>query len=567
MTEVKFDPGLSGSPLWRLIAPEYRDGGEAGGTCWVEGCGRRGTLTCGGCQEARYCSKEHQREHWKVHRPQCRPFKVVRAPGVGRHLVATRDINPGEIILEEPPVTGGPRQYTAPVCLGCHRQVSLTGYRCSTCQWPLCGPDCELRPLHTAECRVFSQANIRPTPLKRKNGLAMEPEMEVEHPIYECVTPLRVCLSLLVKPENWAVVQSMETHREERKMLENQVHNQHNIARFLMEHVKLADHIPQITEESIIMANDVLDVNSFEIRGPGSGSSLRGLYPLTAMMNSSCCPNTQNSIDTDWRCRVRAVRRIRKGEEICDTYTATLSNTASRRKSLKETKYFYCGCARCADPSELGSHFSTLVCRVQDCGGYILCQDPLQLNSAWECLKCHTQMSAQDVAEEQDQWEEKIENTPRTLADQENLLAELLKVYHPHHNMCVDVYFNMIPLFGHSSRETLIEEAERKLELVEKVFSVMDKVIPGLFRMRGMFLVERYTAHLFLLRSKLESKQISKSTFVRKLAGFRSSLEEARMILSFEPEGSIESSRLESVRTFIKQLDNVVADAGKTLIQ
>ena len=565
MPEVMFDPGLSCSPLWRLIAPEYRDGREAGG-CWVEGCERRAPLTCGGCQEARYCSKEHQRDHWKVHRPHCRPFKVARAPGVGRHLVATRDINPGEIILEEPAVTGGPRQYTRPVCLGCHRPVSLTeSPRCSSCQWPLCSPDCELRPLHTAECRVFSQANIRPTALKRKSGLAMEPEMEIEHPIYECVTPLRVCLSLLVKPENWEVVTKMETHREERKMLENQVHNQHNIARFLMDHVKLADHIPQITEESIIMANDVLDVNSFEIRG--SGSSLRGLYPLTAMMNSSCCPNTQNSIDTDWVCRVRAVRKIRKGEEICDTYTATLSNTGCRRKALKETKYFDCICARCSDPTELGSHFSTLVCRAPACGGYMLCQQPLQHNSPWECLKCQLQMSAADVAEEQEQWEEKIENTPRTLQDQENILADLLKIYHPNHNMCVDVYFNMVPLFGHNSHETLLEEAERKLELVEKVLSVMDKVIPGLFRMRGMFLVERYTANLFLLRSKLESKQISKSTFVRKLAGFRSSLEEARMILSFEPEGSIESARLQSVKTFIKQLDNVVADAGKTLIQ
>ena len=314
----------------------------------------------------------------------------------------------------------------------------------------------------------------------------------------------------------------------------------------------------------VLLDNDVLDVNSFEIRG--SGSSLRGLYPLTAMMNSSCCPNTQNSIDTDWVCRVRAVRKIRKGEEICDTYTATLTNTTCRRKSLKETKYFDCSCARCADPSELGSHFSTLVCRDPGCGGYMLCQDPLQ-TSHWECLKCHLQMSAADVVEEQEHWEEKIENTPRTLPDQENILAELLKIYHPNHHMCVDVYFNMVPLFGHSSQYTLIEEAERKLELVERVLSVMDKVIPGLFRMRGMFLCERYTATLFLLRSKLESKEISKSTFVRKLAGFRSSLEEARMILSFEPEGSIESSRLESVRTFIKQLDNVVADAGKTLIQ
>ena len=152
MTEVMFDPGLSASPLWRLISPEYRDVGEAGGVCWLAGCDKRGTLTCGGCQEARYCSKEHQREHWKVHRAQCRPFKVVRAPGVGRHLVATRDISPGEIILEEPPVTGGPRQYTAPVCLGCHRPVSLTGYRCPACQWPLCSEECQLRPLHAPVC-------------------------------------------------------------------------------------------------------------------------------------------------------------------------------------------------------------------------------------------------------------------------------------------------------------------------------------------------------------------------------------------------------------------------------
>ena len=38
---------------------------------------------------------------------------------------------------------------------------------------------------------------------------------------------------------------------------------------------------------------DVLDVNAFEIRGPEF--SIRGVYPLTAMMNSVCCPNTQVS--------------------------------------------------------------------------------------------------------------------------------------------------------------------------------------------------------------------------------------------------------------------------------
>ena len=129
MSEARFDPVGSESPLWRLISGEYRGRERSGGVCQVERCGKRGDLTCGGCQEARYCSKEHQRQDWTLHKAQCRPFKVVRSPEVGRHLVATRDIRPGEVILEEPPVTGGPRQYTAPVCLGCHKLVSLKIYR------------------------------------------------------------------------------------------------------------------------------------------------------------------------------------------------------------------------------------------------------------------------------------------------------------------------------------------------------------------------------------------------------------------------------------------------------
>lgn len=393
----------------------------------------------------------------------------------------------------------------------------------------------------------------------------MEPEMEVEHPIYECVTPLRVCLAKLTRPDNWAVVEVMETHREQRSTAENQVHNKHNIVRFLLQHARLADHIPDITEEDIERANDVLDVNAFEIRA--ACGSVRGLYPVTAMMNSSCSPNTQNSIDAAWVCRVRATRTIRKGEEICDTYTSTLCNTLYRRKSLKQSKYFECGCGRCADPTELGSQFSTLVCREPGCSGHVLATEPLRAEAAWRCLVCGAETAAAVVAAEQEAWEERIEAAPRTVAAQRALLQEVLALYHPQHNMCVDLYYNLVPLLGRTPGPALLQEAEYKLELVDTVLGVMDRVLPGLFRMRGMFLVERYSTQLFLLRSKLESKEISKSTFVRKIAGFRSTLEEAELILGFEPDGSIEAARLKSVKTFLKQLDQVVADAGKTLLK
>ena len=39
--------------------------------------------------------------------------------------------------------------------------------------------------------KVFSAAGIKPTQLRRKNGEEMDDGLGMEHPIYECVTPLR----------------------------------------------------------------------------------------------------------------------------------------------------------------------------------------------------------------------------------------------------------------------------------------------------------------------------------------------------------------------------------------
>ena len=44
-------------------------------------------------------------------------------------------------------------------------------------------------------------------------------EWSETHPIYECVAALRVVLSRLERPQNWAVVEGMATHRQERMMM------------------------------------------------------------------------------------------------------------------------------------------------------------------------------------------------------------------------------------------------------------------------------------------------------------------------------------------------------------
>ena len=169
---------------------------------------------------------------------------------------------------------------------------------------------------------------------------------------------------------------------------------------------------------------------------------------------------------------------------------------------------------------------------------------------------------------EQEQWEERVEAAPRLIPDQEKLLAALKQLFHPNHNLCMDVMFNLAPLYGvrGSKAEDLVSEAEKKEKMCRELLSTMEQVIPGGFRMRGMLLVERHTTKLFLLRTQLGTKQCSKSTFVRNVASLRAPLAEAVKILGLEPPGSLESARLVQAEKYLAQVDSIVENAGKTLL-
>jgi hypothetical protein len=90
-------------------------------------CQVPGKFRCGGCQKVGYCSKEHQKNHWKIHKGECCAWKVVENAELGRHLVAVRDIKQGEIILQEKPLLVTPPKITLPVCLGCYSEFRADG--------------------------------------------------------------------------------------------------------------------------------------------------------------------------------------------------------------------------------------------------------------------------------------------------------------------------------------------------------------------------------------------------------------------------------------------------------
>ena len=94
---------------------------------------------CSKCNEIPYCSPDHLEVHFDSNF--CAPFRVLQKPNVGRFLIATRDIEPGELILKDKPVIFGPSFESGPLCLECLAPVDGS-FLCPKCDLPLCGKSC-----------------------------------------------------------------------------------------------------------------------------------------------------------------------------------------------------------------------------------------------------------------------------------------------------------------------------------------------------------------------------------------------------------------------------------------
>lgn len=97
-----------------------------------------------------------------------------------------------------------------------------------------------------------------------------------------------------------------------------------------------------------------VDTNAYEfikVLDDNSQTSLRGLYPLAAILNHECSPNTSHVYDRDGIMQVTAAKHIKAGDEITTCYTSLIWSTSIRRLNLLRSKQFACRCARCADPT------------------------------------------------------------------------------------------------------------------------------------------------------------------------------------------------------------------------
>ncbi|KAK7070870.1 hypothetical protein SK128_003136 [Halocaridina rubra] len=441
-------------------------------------CQSPASQKCAKCFVTAYCSREHQKQHWKTHRSECSPYRVCHSAELGRYLEASRDIAAGEIIIRDTPLLVGPKQVTIPICLGCFTPVDGS-YSCTLCGWPLCSPECEKIVLHYPECQLS-----RNRPVK----VQVNKFMQVNQ-MYECITPLR-CLWLKENdPGKWTTLNQMESHLERRVNTDVHEVNQANVVDFMQQYLRILNY----SEEEIHRMCGVIDVNGFEIPGP----NVIGLYGKACLLEHTCIPNSSRTFDTHLNIIIRATVNISKGEHITTSYTDPMWGTANRQLHLRTSKYFKCTCDRCKDATEMGTHLSSLKC--SQCPSGLVLPSPTPLSpEAWICGSCSVSLILDQVDGYLKQTGEKLiclKDSP--LAASEAFLKTTTTKLSDNHYYRTDVKLALAQLYGrpgaHNRQELKDlpkELLERKETLCREVLALADIFCPGLSRIRGLLKYE-----------------------------------------------------------------------------
>lgn len=449
-------------------------------------------------------------------------FKIQSFEDIGKCLVATKDLQPGDLILSEFPLVIGPRPHMVergPVpCLGCCRLIiAEQSPRCEGCDWPVCHEGCEgLRDpeIHGHECLLL--------------GLRQHRVLDGLHEYYrqDALLALRSLMVQRKGLKKWNQLLAMESHMDKRgkdtdiyKEVEGRVaeylHESFLVPMKALEGQTKHTILPDVCKDTIHRICGIIDVNALEIN---HDSELSALYPTAYLMEHSCISNTALSfglISDGFKIIVRAATHIKKGDHITTMYTHALWGTQARREHLRETKYFTCKCQRCSDPTELSSYISGLRCigtENEPCGGIQLPINPLDDNTEWACSKCPVKMANNDVSLLVNQIGEEVDHVQLknpTVNELDTLLTKMLTFLHPNHYHVFAVTHSLIQLYGYQQGYTLSQISDellsRKAKMCRELMYITKKIDPGNSRLAlysGVTLHELYLANMCLVKRK-----------------------------------------------------------------
>ncbi|XP_023941139.2 SET domain-containing protein SmydA-8 [Bicyclus anynana] len=508
-------------------------------------CQRPANQTCGGCKIVYYCSKAHQKHAWKEgHKFQCRPYKIEFSDAIGRHMVATRDIKQGEIILKEKPTVSGPRISCPASCLSCNKKLEpievdgkLDFYKCTSCKWPMCGLDCEMAEPHKEECKLMTDNNYK-CDIKYDRADKMEAA-------YCVIAPMRVLLLKRSNPRQYESVMSLESHLEDRINTPLYKVLKANLVTFIVRVLRLP-----FDEETILKVASIFDTNSFDVRSHDGSKRLRAIFVIASMMNHNCRANTRHIyIGNDNNLVLIATVPIAKGEMITATYTQSLYGTLDRRRHIKVNKCFDCDCERCKDPTELGTYLGSIYCSI--CNGSLannkskteakmVSTNPLDESSPWRCEACGYCIQSRQMFWGNNALKQEL-NTLNKSGPKgfEEFIDKYTVTLHSTNHLVIQAKLALMQIYGNYAGYKLTELSDnllkRKIDICHELLEVADNLEPGWTRFRGTILLELQGAMTMQTKREFEAEIITKAGAQDQLMESMTLLQEATRILRIEP--------------------------------
>nr|XP_049466197.1 SET and MYND domain-containing protein 4-like [Anopheles coluzzii] len=299
----------------------------------------------------------------------------------GRHVVATRKLKVGDVVMiERPLVTVLKDSFRYVRCDFCHGERPFTLIPCEGCTMAMyCSEEClskAYNKYHRYECgllrdlwEVFEEVPLiairmiaiaiatfdnNPETLKdhldaldesNVNGFTMDWNKATQQDIFNTVHVLttnqerRDSIFVAFHIFNATILHTLILERTELGPVcgANPAFN-----KFLLDLI--------LRYMQIVNCNrKLLSFNAYKVKEYEDESFAVGCYPLISMLNHSCAPNVQRITLRDGRCAVFVIRPVLEGSQLFDSYETghTLHEREMRQSMLSFMYSFQCTCEAC----------------------------------------------------------------------------------------------------------------------------------------------------------------------------------------------------------------------------
>ncbi|GAV76217.1 SET domain-containing protein/zf-MYND domain-containing protein [Cephalotus follicularis] len=292
-----------------------------------------------------------------------RGLKVTTDPMKGRCLFTIKEFHPGDVIISQEPYVFVPhREFTNSVCHFCFAVTEVK--MCSACHYVwYCSRECQKLDwkLHRLECRALKT-------LEKQWQIYVLPTIRLNVRLYirrklqnEKVIPTTAV-------DNFNLVEALVAHLSsigaDRMAL---FYHMANIVNNILPWSDLQETAENISK----LEHNTVNILDSEMEPLGMG-----LYPLIAITNHSCVPNSVLVFEGKLAV-IRALQHIPRDSEVSISYIDTASSTMTRQSELQERHSFTCTCPLCCkvdefDDMEEGAALHGYHCMDYGCNGILL---------------------------------------------------------------------------------------------------------------------------------------------------------------------------------------------------